>query len=547
MNAPSAAPPPPRHPSPQPGRGPAAAVTRLAASQVWRGATVVTVLSAGMTAVVAGTYRGTVGDALDRRALLALAGNPAVRTMFGEPVALDTAGGFTAWRTGTFLAVLLGVWGILATTRITRGEEDTGRWALLLAGRVSLRASVVRHVAVVAAAPLVAGAAVSAALLVSGTPAAGAALYGAGLALIGLFAVAVAALCAQLLPSRGTAAGTAVVVFAAGLLMRMLGDGTHALAWLRWLSPFGLAALTRPFDADRPAPLAVLATATALVLAAAVTAAARRDLDAGLVRVSDSRPARLALLGSVTAFAMRRAWPSTAAWAAVIGGFVGLLGCVAASMTAFLRGNPRFAELAAQAGFAGLDSVTGYAATMFALLAVPAGVFAAVRVGAIAEDERARRLTLLYAGPLPRARLLAAETAAAVAGVLALAVVAATAIWAGAAASATRLRLLDALAGTVNTLPIALLCLGAGVAALGWRPRVTVGVGTVPAVGGFVLKVVADSVDAPGWVAAGSPFQHLALVPQVPVDWTSTSVMLTVAAVLWLLGAAGYQRRDLGG
>ncbi|MEK8110427.1 hypothetical protein NKG94_51120 [Micromonospora sp. M12] len=40
--------------------------------------------------------------------MAALARNPAIRTLFGEPVALDQPGGFTVWRTGTVLAVLLG-------------------------------------------------------------------------------------------------------------------------------------------------------------------------------------------------------------------------------------------------------------------------------------------------------------------------------------------------------------------------------------------------------------------------------------------------------
>ncbi|MCW2141193.1 hypothetical protein BXY51_005773 [Actinoplanes cyaneus] len=74
---------------------------------------------------------------------------PAIRTLFGAPMGLDTAGGFTVWRVGTFTAVLLGAGVILATTRITRGEEDTGRWDVLLAGRVPLREAVARHVTTV--------------------------------------------------------------------------------------------------------------------------------------------------------------------------------------------------------------------------------------------------------------------------------------------------------------------------------------------------------------------------------------------------------------
>jgi ABC-2 type transport system permease protein len=94
------------------------AVTWLAVRQIRRGGVNVIVLLAGMSAMVAATYASTVGDTLDAKALAALAENPAIRTLFGEPVALDDPGGFTAWRTGTVLAVLAGVWGLLVATRI---------------------------------------------------------------------------------------------------------------------------------------------------------------------------------------------------------------------------------------------------------------------------------------------------------------------------------------------------------------------------------------------------------------------------------------------
>ncbi|MGW0433597.1 hypothetical protein ACWDV4_13800 [Micromonospora sp. NPDC003197] len=140
------------------------AVTRLAVRQIRRGALVVAGLAAGMSALVVTTYESTVGDALDAAALAALAENPAIRTLFGPPVALDDPGGFTVWRTGTVLAVLAAVWALLTATRTTRGEEEAGRWDLLLAGRLSTPMVVVRHLLVLVVALLTVGAATAAAL-----------------------------------------------------------------------------------------------------------------------------------------------------------------------------------------------------------------------------------------------------------------------------------------------------------------------------------------------------------------------------------------------
>ena len=93
----------PRTVQPPPGR----VLVAVAACRLRTGALVVTGFCAGMSALVVSMYRS---QALDPAALAALAENPAIRTLFGHPVALDRAGGFTVWRTGTVLAVLIGVW-----------------------------------------------------------------------------------------------------------------------------------------------------------------------------------------------------------------------------------------------------------------------------------------------------------------------------------------------------------------------------------------------------------------------------------------------------
>jgi energy-coupling factor transporter ATP-binding protein EcfA2 len=61
-------------------------------------------------------------------------------------------------------------------------------------------------------------------------------------------------------------------------------------------------------------------------------------------------------------------------WPAGLCAYFLIIGLVARSLTEFLIANPRFADLAAQAGFAGLATVQGYAAALFALLAIPLGV-----------------------------------------------------------------------------------------------------------------------------------------------------------------------------
>jgi ABC-2 type transport system permease protein len=527
--------------SPRPG----AAVIGLAARQVYRGALVVAVLSGGMSALVAGTYASTVGGALDASSLAALAANPAIRTLFGEPHALDTAGGFTVWRTGTVVAVLVAMWGLLVATRVTRGEEDAGRWDLLLAGRLPVTRVVVRHVAVLVTAAFVMGAAVASALLAGGAGSTGALIHGLGIALTGCLFVGAGGLAGQVWPSRSAATGAAVALLVAGLLARMVGDGVAALSWLRWLTPFGLLEMSQPFAGNQWRPLIPLAAAAAVLVVAGPAAAARRDLRGGWLNPPVGRPPRLALLGSVPAFAVRRTLRPLVGWSLGIAAYCLLIGLIAKSMMGFLTENPLFAEAAGQAGFADLGSVKGYAGTLLTLLAVPVGVFAAVRMGTLAADETGRRLTPLYAQPVTRRMVAGADAASAAGGSALLALVAATTLWLGTAVTRADLPLTAALAGGANGLPIAALCVGAALLALGLTPRLVVSIGSLPAVGGFLWLVIADSVDAPTWIVDLSPFAHLATVPAEPPDWSGIAGMLTVAAGLTVVGLWAYQRRDL--
>lgn len=531
-------------------RGPAApgrAVTRLALRQLRRSGLIVLVLVAALPALVASTYTSVMADPAAAGSIAALAANPAIRTLFGEPIALDQAGGFTVWRVGTFLAVLLAAWAILATTRITRGEEDAGRWDVLLAGRVPLRDVVARHLVAVMVVPVTAGVAVAVVLLMAGTDSAGAAVHGTGIGVLGLFFVAVAGLAAQVFPTRAAATGTAVAVLGTGLLMRMVGDGLTGLEWLRWLSPFGLLALSEPYARNRILPLLILLAVVVLLTGVAVAAAGRRDVRGGLIAVAAGRGPRQMLLTGVGAFAVRRMLRPLTGWVLGIGAYYLLIGFTTVSVTEFLSDNPALAEEATRAGFTALGAVEGFAATLFALLALPVGGFTAVRVSAFVAAENSRNLTLLTAQPVTRIRLLAAEIAATAAGAIALVSVAGFAVWAGITATGGDLSLLAAWGGAWNTLPIVLLSLGAAILAAGWAPRAAAFAGSLPATGGFLLLVIADSVGAPAWVRELSPFAHLAPVPLTAVDWTSTLIMITLSVALGVAGVMGYRRRDLQG
>src|SRR5579884_3749925 len=82
-------------------------------------------------------WRGAYPTLADRLAYARSFGsNKGVRLLYGDPHAIATVGGHTAWRAGGTLAVAAAVFGLLAAVRASRAEEDAGRRELVLAGPV---------------------------------------------------------------------------------------------------------------------------------------------------------------------------------------------------------------------------------------------------------------------------------------------------------------------------------------------------------------------------------------------------------------------------
>jgi polyether ionophore transport system permease protein len=523
---------------------PGRAVSRLAVRQLRRGAVVVALICGGMSGLVASQYR-PIGHFLDESGLRALAENPAIRILSGPPVALDDPGGFTVWRTGPSVSVFASVWIILAATRITRGEEDGRRWDLLLAGRLRMADVVVRCLAALVGSATLIGVAVAAGLLAARTEPAGAVIHAAGITCVALTFATTALLAAQVMPRRSGATGLTVAALGVGLMLRMIADSSHQLAWTAWATPFGLTARAAPYADNRIVPLIVLGAFPIVLAGAALFAARHRDLGDGIVAVPDSRPPRTRLLQSIGGFALRRTGRTTLGWATGIAAYFLLVGAVLASILELFQTNPRFAELAAAAGMGGHDLVKVVAAALFSLLAVPTGLYAAVRLAGMVADEKAGLWTLLFAQPISRVRLVSTEIMVTVGGVVALHCSAAVAVWSGAKITGAPLQLTDSLAGALNSLPVALLAAGAAAVGVGWLPSAAGAIGALPVVGGFLMNVIMQTTKAHGWVVNLSPWTHLAAVPDTPPNWAATTIFLLVGAILTAVGVYGYVQRDL--
>jgi ABC-2 type transport system permease protein len=520
------------------------AVLGLARRELQRGIVLVVVGAGLMFQVIVASFDAAF-SAGATGALSGLVDNPAVRALYGVAYDVSTAGGFAVWRGGTFVCVVGALWASLATVRVLRGEEDLGRWDLLLAEPVSSGRAVAIHLLVLLVGCTLLGAAIAAVLLGAGQPVGGSVLYGTGVGLLAATGVGLGALSAQLFGQRRRAAGFAGGAVGVLYGVRMLADASSGLSALRWLTPFGWVEELRAFAGDHPLPLIPLLLAPVALLLAASWARARRDLGSGLLADRDLVRARRRLLGGVVPFAWRQRLGGVVGWGAGVVVYGAIIGAITASFTDWIAGNQEFQDFAARYGIGDLTSpvqFVAFGATAIGLILV-LQVTSALHHGW--EDENEGRLELYHSLPMTRSGWLGAEVITSLAAVVLTGTLSAVATWAGAVAGGADVTLVQALAAIANTASILVLFAGLAVLLHGVWPQVALPLSAGLAVVAYFLGFLGPAANLPDWVVSLSPFHHLATVPAEPVAWVATVVMVAAGVALAGAGFAAYARRDL--
>ena len=490
-----------------------------------------------------------------RDALAAAYGaNKATSALFGPAPQLQTVAGFTAFKISMTLMLVGAVWGLLTSTRLLRGEEDGGRWELLLAGQTTRRRAAAQALAGLGVGVGVLWGLTAILTVVVGLDssvkiAAGPALYFAlAMAAAAAMFLAVGALASQLASSRRQAASYAAWFLGASYAVRMIADAGVGLHGLIWASPLGWVEELRPFTAPQPLALLPVAAFTAALATAAVRLAGARDVGAGILNDRARSAPRLRLLSGPAGLAIRLVRPTAGGWWTAIALSALLFGLIARSAGSTISGSSAQDVLARLgASGSGTDAVLGVCFLVLAVLIAFAG---AGQVTAARAEEASQRLDHLLAGPVSRSRWLGGRVLVALVVLLAGGVLAGACGWLGAASQHSGTSLGTLLVAGLNLVPPAVAIGGIGVLAFGaWPRRTGAVVYTVltwsllaDIVGGFGGSGLASRL-----LLDSSVFHQMASAPAASPNWTANGVMVAVGVACALLGAVAFSRRDLVG
>ncbi len=441
--------------------------------------------------------------AADRARLVATMGaDVGSQAIFGPAHHLDTLAGYTAYHVIAVGGIIGAVWGLLAATRLLRGEEEAGRWELLLAGRTTRRR------------------------------AAAGALAGLGVGVLAMWAVTAAVTVAV---GRGTDAG---------FLLRAVAAGGTSLRWLRWASPLGWVDELRPLTGSRPLALLPIVASVAALVTLAVVLAGRRDLGAGVLPASDAAAPRTRLLNGPLGLASRLNRGAALGWVAGLGAGSLVLALSTKTMQdvwANQQGGVFLRLAGANQGGA------AYLGLVFLVVTLLVGLAAAGQVAATREEEAEGYLDHLLARPVARLPWLAGRFAVAAALVVGGGVLTGLLTWLGASGVGADVRLATLLAAGVNAIPAGVFVLGIGTLAHGLAPRLAAPVAYGLVAWSFLVEVVGAALGASRWLLDTSLLHHLARAPAAPVRWDSAAVLAAVGLAAAAVGALRFARRDLTG
>ena len=474
--------------------------------------------------------------------------NAGVSALVGPAHDIQTVAGFTVWKCLAVLAVVGAVWGLLTATRLLRGEEDAGRWELLLAGQTTRRVAAAQALVGLACGVAVLWTVSAVITVVVGRSskvdisAPGALFLAVAVVAAAAMFLAVGALASQLAATRRQASAYAAAVLGVSYALRMVADSGTGLGWLRWTSPLGWVEELQPLTAPHPLALLPIVGLIAVLGFLAVRLAGERDLGSSMLDDHASSAPHTRLLSGPSGLDLRLARPTLAGWGVGIAAYGLVLGLVAKSAGSAISSSSSLTRAFSRLGAIGAEAYLGVA---FLLMAVLVAFVASGQISSARAEEAEGRLDHLLVRPVSRWSWLVGRLGVVTVVLLLGGLVAGVFTWLGAASQQSGVSFGTVLQAGLNVVPPAVCILGLGALVFGIWPRASTVATYGVLVWSFLVELVGGVVGLNHWVLDSSVFHQMAAAPAVSPDWTSGGVLLAVGVVAGLAGVIAFNFRDL--
>ncbi|HSX00408.1 MAG TPA: hypothetical protein VLH38_05220 [Patescibacteria group bacterium] len=519
--------------------------------QTLRGAIIIGVISGFMLTAQGLAYEKSYPDAVSQAKFASsLESVPALGFMYGEAKNLSAGtDGYMVYRVGSIMALITSVWGIMAITRLLRGNEEDGRWEPIRMGAVTTRAATGQVIAGFIFSWLV-GYLVS--TLITGGVVALSDLsmsfsktlfVNAVIFLPGLLFAMVGAFTSQLALTRQRAILFGVIPLFGFFLLRGAANINTDLHWLMALTPFGWANLVNPILDLQPWWLLLFALFGAIFVSLGLWFA-ERDLGSSIIAQSDTVRSRYFLLGGSWQLGLRQNMWVFAAWAfgsfAIMAMITGL-SSIAVKATADSKNLSN--SIGALAGNSN-DLRVAFVGVGLVFLVMILMIMATTIIGGIRNDESRQFLDTILVQPVRRTSWLISRLLLGFSTVLCISIIAGSLVYVIALGQQTHLNFGTVMATSICLTGTIAFLLGLGVLIYGMRPRIS-GVVMYLALGwSFTITLLSSAITLNHRLLQSSLFHYASFNLTSQPDWRTFGSMLALGLIMAALGVTAFAKRD---
>lgn len=518
--------------------------------QTIRGAVIIGLLTGFMMGAQGLAYAKAFPTQVSRDGLVAsLKTVPGANFFSGEVADAARPDSYAIYKSIAMTTLIIGVWGLLVSTRLLRGFEENGQTEILEVGTASSR-RVSAHlligfgyafaVSVVIALGLIAA-------LSSGPDVnlafSGAILTTAAVYLPGLLFAGLGVLTSQLALTRGRAIAYGLVPLVVLYVIRGAANSVSDADWMKRWTPFGWSDLLNPVLSPQPLWMLPTLAFSVLFIGLGIYLVGKRDLSSALIRQSEVARSRFFMLGSPLMFALRRSGWTLLWWGLGTVFFAAFFAAVANLGSNLAEDSPAFKQVFSADAANDFKLAFLGAGTMFTTVIM---LIMAVTMFASARREEARMyLDNLLVQPVPRIRWIVGRLGIIVGGFSAISLAVGLVVWSIARAEGITLSIASCLQGQISLIGILLLVLGIGVCIYGLVPRFAVAAMSIVIGWAFIFDILDMLFHFSDWLKNTSILTFIPKDPATHPDWVAFAWLVAIGIALIAVGIARFSKRDI--
>ncbi len=528
------------------------ALRRLGFRQTLRGALIIGFLTGIMMGAQGAAFAEAYPDQHSRDVLVAsLKSAPALGFMAGEIEDAATPASYSIYKSIALMTLLTGIWGLLVTTRLLRGQEEDGRLEQIVAGRTT-KARASGHMLIGFAYSMVIAFLIAWVIIAAlgavpkvNLAVGPAALLTFGVFLPGIFFTSLGVLTSQLALTRGRALAYSLVPLL--ILFTIRGAANSVSDWnsLKQLTPFGWTDLLNPVLGANPIWIVPTLIFAIISFPLGLYLAKKRDLGGSILPQSEYARPHLHLLGSDLQLSIRQNISTFFWWCLGTLVYAGLLASIAKVGADALSSSPAFVTVISKLGGTYDDVVIAFLGFGGIFTAMILLVMATVCFGSIRQDEAKGYVDNFLIQPVKRTSWLVKRLVIVVLMTGVISLLSGYLIWQIATAQGISLDLWTMTQNAIALTGPIFLLVGIGTVLYGLLPRIAAISMYAVIIWAFVVDVLKSFFSLGDFIDKTSLLHYVSFAPTTAPDWSTFTWLCGLSIVMVCVGVWAFSQRDI--